>query len=201
MDQFQRAHIPDSETVALQYAIVDTILRSLPETATPAERALARCHAWDQANQTIITETEGTVWRNSTYQVRKIPVPQPKGWPCAMVWLSIKRNDREPVHDWRDLQEIKNQLVGPNHEAVELYPAEARVTDTANQYHLWVMADPDVWFPFGFTERHKTDVSLHKSKQRPFTKEATHAGTTETAAMVPTSTDGGTQEHPGPAAG
>jgi hypothetical protein len=37
------------------------------------------------------------------------------------------------VHDWRDLQRIKNQLVGPECEAVELYPAESRKVDTANQ--------------------------------------------------------------------
>lgn len=53
--------------------------------------------------------------------------------------LSIRRLDREPCHDWRELQRIKNELVGPECEGLELYPAESRLTDTSNQYHLWVI--------------------------------------------------------------
>ncbi len=67
--------------------------------------------------------------------------------------LSIKRHDREPIHDWRDLQEIKNTIVGESCEAIELYPAEARRVDTANQFHLWACLDPEYRFPFGFENR------------------------------------------------
>ena len=92
------------------------------------------------------------VWLNDTYQVMVYRNSQPPrdGWP-AMTYLSIRRLDRKPVHRWQDLQEIKNQIVGPEHEAVELYPAESRKVDTANQYHLWVIAEP-IRFPFGFNE-------------------------------------------------
>jgi hypothetical protein len=41
-----------------------------------------------------------------------------------MVCLSAKRVDREPLQDWRVLQEIKNALVGEECEAIELFPAE-----------------------------------------------------------------------------
>lgn len=58
--------------------------------------------------------------------------------------LSIKRRDKEVIHDWRDLQEIKNLLMGPEREAIEIYPRESRRVDTANQYHLWVMPEGDV---------------------------------------------------------
>lgn len=51
----------------------------------------------------------------------------------------IKRNDRMPIHDWRHLQQIKNDICGEDREAVELYPATDRVNDGANQYHLWVL--------------------------------------------------------------
>lgn len=51
---------------------------------------------------------------------------------------------------WREYQQIKNQLVGPENEGVELFPAQSRVTDLADQYHLWVVADEHVRFPFGF---------------------------------------------------
>lgn len=85
-----------------------------------------------------------------------------------MIYLSIKRRDRESIHDWRDFQAIKNELVGPENEAVELYPAESRVVDTANQYHLWVFKDPTYRIPFGFQGgRVVTDIEVGGSKQRP----------------------------------
>jgi hypothetical protein len=31
-------------------------------------------------------------------------------------------------------------LAGPEYEAIELYPAEDRVVDRVNQYHLYVLA-------------------------------------------------------------
>jgi hypothetical protein len=55
------------------------------------------------------------------------------------VHLSIKRFDRGPVRDWRHLQQIKNEVVGPEAEAFEIFPAESRLVDTANQYHLWAI--------------------------------------------------------------
>lgn len=89
------------------------------------------------------------------------------GFP-EMVWLSIKRIDKGPLHDWRHLQEIKNMIVGPEHEGVELYPAESRLTDTANQYHLWVLRSPEVRFPFGFDRRLVQDEpTVGNSVQRP----------------------------------
>lgn len=55
--------------------------------------------------------------------------------------LSIKRLDKAAVHDWRHFQRIKNEICGPEREAIELYPAESRLVDTANQYHLWVLPE------------------------------------------------------------
>ena len=86
------------------------------------------------------------------YEVFITECPPEPGWPCPMIHLSIKRHDRQPIHDWRDLQEIKTDLVGARNEGVELYPAEDRVIDAANQFHLWVMKDPEIRFPFGFHE-------------------------------------------------
>ena len=87
------------------------------------------------------------LWVNSRYQVA-LRQPGP-----ALVHLSIKRVDQAAVHDWRDLQRIKDELVGPECEAVELYPARSRLVDTVTQYHLWCVTDPAYRFPFGFTER------------------------------------------------
>jgi len=115
---------------------------------------------------------EDAVYLNSLYQVNVRHLPAPGGWPCAMTHLSIKRCDKSPMHDWRDIQRIKNELVGPENEAVEVYPAESRLVDSANQYHLWVFDDPEVRLPFGFNERLVLDYSgSNGSKQRPFTND------------------------------
>jgi hypothetical protein len=86
---------------------------------------------------------------NSHYQVMKRKMYHPV-FQTEMIHLSIKRLDRQPIHDWRDLQWIKNMLVGLQCEGLELYPAEDRVADSANQYHLWVFADPAFRIPVGF---------------------------------------------------
>jgi len=67
--------------------------------------------------------------------------------------LNISRRDGEPCTSWRDFQQIKNELIGPEYEGVELFPAESRLVDTAHQYHMWVMADAKYRFPFGYENR------------------------------------------------
>ncbi len=52
--------------------------------------------------------------------------------------LAIKRLDKELIRSWRTLQDIKNSIVGEDAVAVEIYPRESDVTDTANIYHLCV---------------------------------------------------------------
>lgn len=73
----------------------------------------------------------------------------------TIAWLSIKSRDKTARHDWRHFQRIKNDLLGTEIEAVELYPAESRCVDGANQYHLWALIGTKTpyRFPFGFTER------------------------------------------------
>ena len=110
------------------------------------------------------------VYRNDTYQVNirwKSPLHN-FGDDVDIVHLSIKRIDRAPIHDWRDLQEIKNELVGPDREALELYPAESRRVDSANQYHLWVLPE-EQFFPCGWKTRLVMDKGEAKddSVQRP----------------------------------
>lgn len=70
------------------------------------------------------------------------------GWVC----LSIKRNDREAESDWRIFMRIKNELVGPDREAIQVFPSLSRVVDTANQYFLWV-APKGLMLGIGFLER------------------------------------------------
>jgi len=109
------------------------------------------------------------VYVSRDYQVSIFDVKHPGlGWP-KMWHLSLKRRDRKPIDDnrWRILQQIKNTLVGEENEAVELYPAESRLVDSANQYHMHIFADPEERWPFGFTERFVTSTESHGSMQRP----------------------------------
>ena len=109
--------------------------------------------------------SEEEIWRNDDYVVLKRDFEHLHLGKC--VHLSIRRDDREPVSDWRDKQAIKNQLVGPECEGLELYPAESRLMDSANQYHLWVVCDPTSRVPFGWTERDTFNESIGGSMQRP----------------------------------
>lgn len=114
----------------------------------------------------VLTLGSEEIWKNDKYQVavHRNDGVRP-GWQ-KVIHLSIKRLDKEPIRDWREMQEIKNELVGPENEGVELYPAESRLVDLANQFHLWVLADSKIWFPFGFDSRHVDDQELAGSKQR-----------------------------------
>ena len=105
------------------------------------------------------------------YHVAIDKTPEHNLEDIEMWHLSIKRHDREPFHDWRVMQRIKNAICGPEAEGVELYPAESRLVDTSNQYHLWVVVG-GVRFPFGWTERAVIDADVElpiapDAKQRP----------------------------------
>jgi|GEM_PF-1998320 len=158
----------DDGTVSVEAKRAWTVFPSMwfPGTASQAEiDAMGR----------LGTDVALAYFLNHDYQVavydaHGFGMRQPQGaWP-AMWHLSIKRKDREPIDEqrWRILQRIKNELVGPENEAVELYPAESRLVDTANQYHLFVLKDSELRFPFGFNERLVAEVESHGSKQRAF---------------------------------
>lgn len=123
-----------------------------------------------QIKEAIRIERAAELWTNDVYTViwRQGKLADEFLHPSVMSewrgkcgYLSIRRNDREPCDNWRDFQEIKNQLAGPDREAVQLYPAEERLVDTANQYHLWVIPK-DMAFPMGFfTDRVVSSVSTN----------------------------------------
>jgi len=96
-----------------------------------------------------------SVWMNDTYQVIIYDCKKTgmiaDGFP-DMWWLSIKRIDKQPIRDWVDFQRIKNMLVGAEHEAVELFPAESRLVNTSNQHHLFIFKEKGLHFPFGFNQ-------------------------------------------------
>lgn len=94
----------------------------------------------------IQTVAAPQVFVNDTYTVRVRDA-------SPFIQLDIARLDGQPCTSWREFQQIKNELVGPECEAVELFPAESRLVDTANQYHLWVNPNANFRFPFGYHKR------------------------------------------------
>lgn len=159
--------MPESETQAL---IRD--LRSMnsedfarevgaTETLTPERKE-------ELIQETVKRANDCVRWNNDKYQVSIFQAEvYDENWP-AMWHLSIRRHDRYPVFNWRDIQTIKNELIGPENEAIQLFPAESRLVDGANQYHLFALKDPAMQFPFGFTNRMVTERQIGKSKNRKF---------------------------------
>ena len=131
---------------------------------------------WNEAKKTLNYNEDCLVYANSKYTVmyqdeKRVDKYQlvDDVWKGTVRYLSIKRNDKEPIHDWRDLQEIKNQICGEDSEAIEIYPAESRLMDTANQYHLWVFPKGSR-IPVGYNVRVVIDEELtgenNTAKQR-----------------------------------
>jgi hypothetical protein len=121
--------------------------------ALPASEALIQ--AWMQQFGTREKALEALeeeqrhceLWRNDLYQVQVHELEG--GWRH----LNIRRVDGYPGRDWRHFQQIKNELVGPECEAVEIYPAESRLVDQGNKYHLYCCTDPEYRIPFGWQKR------------------------------------------------
>lgn len=98
---------------------------------------------WDKLKEVVfkeIVEKEPGVkcFENDTYDVTLRNYD--KGWPLGggkWALIGISSKDGAPRHDWRDFQRIKNDLVGTNWEAVELYPDEQRLLDPSNYYMLY----------------------------------------------------------------
>jgi len=124
-------------------------------------RAMERMKVSREEAERIIMEyaDKSEIWINDIYQVQRRVIPPDN------VHLNIRRRDGGPIlRDWRHFQQIKNELIGPECEAVELYPAESRLVDTSNKFHLWGVLDPTFRFPLGFEER---DVQYEGSKETP----------------------------------
>ena len=93
------------------------------------------------------------VWGNDRYTATVYfpPVEGGEKW-LTVIGVHSRTRAATGAHDWRHMQRIKNDIAGPEREAVELFPAESRLVDTANEFWLWVLPEGEQ-FPFGFSER------------------------------------------------
>ena len=148
MDKFRRTKL-DRQGLSFKESIQKNI---------DLAKELGRTITWKQAKSMEREARLQEIWVNDIYQVNilrgkdcdgYVHHPQLKG---KCVYISIKTHNKEAVRDWRHFQQIKNELVGEHREAVEIFPSEDRLVDTANQYHLWVL--PVGFSPaFGFLKR------------------------------------------------
>ena len=115
-------------------------VRSALDMITALHPEMPRAEKKRIAQVMVDDENRNDYFVSPTFQVAKrLLQPEQHGFGEEMTptYLSIKRRDQEPFHDWRAMQSIKNAICGPEWEAIEIYPAESRLVDTANQYHLF----------------------------------------------------------------
>lgn len=118
-----------------------------PERVEAFRQEIA-AHGGDPAAADAWAAAQPEIWRNGRYVVIVDRRPD-----HSVETLSIRRDDRAPEpFPWRDLQRIKNEVAGPEVEAAELFPAESRLMDTANQRWLWCLPRSQR-FEFGFAGR------------------------------------------------
>jgi len=120
------------------------------------------------------------MWQNHIYTVvvGRAEIEKDSGSVQFVNSLSIRRNDRDWPRDWRHFQLIKNQLAGEDVEALELYPRQDRVVDTANQFYLWCLPPGHVISlfngrPAGFVFGLRLDedaAPISGAVQRPFSE-------------------------------
>ena len=162
MKPFERGYLDPAQTERTKKACLDRWIegKALEREQWPVQTVVEAIAAIDQYFADMMRDE--MIWMNDVYQVN---IRQPSK---ELLHLSIKRIDKKPIHDWRDIQQIKNELVGPENEGIELYPAESRRIDTANQFHIFCAIDTTFRFPIGFDGgRHVHDESIAGSVNRP----------------------------------
>ena len=95
--------------------------------------------------QSPVKPTEGLVRlvKNNVYSVQFIEKSTDWG---IVTRLLIRRHDQKTTVSWAHKQRIKNELVGEEATALEVFPPESKLFDEANIYHIWILP-PDMKLP------------------------------------------------------
>ena len=75
-----------------------------------------------------------TAYENGLFVALRRTIETPIG---AVDHLAIRNAGSSDIA-WRDKQRIKDELLGPERLAVELFPPASELVDQAMMYHLWV---------------------------------------------------------------
>ena len=158
--------------IKIQPTLANTMAYRNNLMAAPCEyfKGLFGCHVRTLQEKLLAIEqcvqrvNSAARFLNDTYEVLAIG-------DSSFFHLIIHRHDWEASDNWRDFQRIKNEIVGSEYEAMELFPAESRLVHTSNTYHLWVHSDPTYRFPVGLQHRLVSPEPLGLEMQRAFALE------------------------------
>jgi len=97
-----------------------------------------------------------------------VPGPDGRPRPMEILHLVIFRHDKKKIEiPWEEKQAIKNELLGPMSEAMELFPSEMRrmksITD--HQTHLWVFP-PGSTIPVGMIPKAIQEMARHEALEK-----------------------------------
>lgn len=87
-------------------------------------------------------------WRCRRFVVIEFVVETAWG---AVLHLHVNPVDGGGAPRWAEMQRVKDELVGHERVAVEVYPARSNLVDQADAYHLWVLPE-GMELPFGLHE-------------------------------------------------
>jgi hypothetical protein len=109
---------------------------------------------WNEADRAVLAVLvliSDECWANSEYIVAVERGIEPSPIFPTVTHLTVRRRDRMLLSHskWCDLQYIKDQVIGSQFTAIEIYPPSAQVIDLENAYHLWAFDDPEFQLPFG----------------------------------------------------
>ena len=99
------------------------------------------------------------VWGSSQYTVTVHYLDDNRD---GFVEVGIHNYHRTTHVPWRHVQQIKNEVFGPDREAVQLFPAEDRLVDAANEYWIYV-------YPTGTAPMRERGVKLGMDRGRQVT--------------------------------
>lgn len=89
------------------------------------------------------------VWMNDLVLVQVNRSHYVDEWGIETDHLFVVSTDRKPIRKWGWLQRVKNEVVGPQRQAVEMFPKESELVDVGDVYHLWVLPEGRE-LPFNF---------------------------------------------------
>jgi hypothetical protein len=115
----------------------------------------------DRARDDILVYQNSRYWVNVRFlHAKDSSIP-------AIMHITVCRRDRCQLVPFRDVMRMKRELFHPEIELVELFPAESRLADAANDYHYWGVWSTDYKFTIGYQNRIVSENNA--TLQTPFT--------------------------------
>jgi hypothetical protein len=117
--------------------------KRLSEKAEMKRMAKKPFGPWEKRDVALVDpmRPRGPRWREDCYVNNRYSVQlsdRETTWgPVIQLW--IRRHDDKMPRSWSDLQRIKNEIIGEDRVAVEVFPENFHVHDSANMAHLWVL--------------------------------------------------------------